>query len=341
MMFLYELMRDGDVIQQLFKQSFSVYSLSPIKGYSEQRYDNIQIKMTNDTKYVASSVRDDLEKRICALASIRYLYDDTNVCLDVYYTNRDKQTPSIRKITNILNFYIHVLNRIKHVPHINIVLYLSTVPKRFPKKKDIVLSENNVNSGVTILSENDKQIIVYRKEELFKVLLHELIHYYRIDFHNYDKRHDDTVMKIHRIHVQSPPKNVSNPLALYEAYTDTIACYGYILTYSLFKNKPLDTILAKEKEYYMKQASRVYAFSSLRENTHCFSYYIAKAAVFYQFDLFKKIIDKHGIDIRDQGEVFLEFLKMCLKNKIFWQTLKSQKNSHIVLSSLRMTKLNI
>lgn len=332
-------MRDN--IQELFKRSFSLYSAHPMKGYSEHRYDNIRIKMTNDTKYIASTVQDDLAKTACVLMSVRYLYDDTNVHLDIYYTKDTDKTPTVKKITNILNFYVHVLNRIKHTTDINIILYLSTVPKLFPPTRDVVLSENNVNSGVTFLSEDHKQIIVYRKEELFKVLLHELIHYYRIDFHNYDVKYDDTFIKTYKIKVQYPPKNIANPLALYEAYTDTLACYGYMLTYSLFKKKPLHTIFEKETKHYMKQALRVYAFSKLRENTHCFSYYIAKAAVFHHFDLFIKMIEKHGIDVRDGGEVFLEFLRMCLTNKSFWQKLKSQGNSHIVLSSLRMTKINI
>jgi hypothetical protein len=332
----------NDIIYKLFKNSYSTFDSVKIEGYNEYHYDNVKIRMTNDTKYVASTVQEELVANVFTLHKIRYTFNHSEITLDIYY-KKDKYNslPSIKKITTILNFYVYVLNHVKYNPQINVILYLTDLKKQFPSSKDAILNENHVNSGVTFLSEEHQQIIIYRKEELFKVLLHELIHYYKLDFHYYDRGYDDYFIENYGIKVKQPPKNSSNPLALYEIYTDTIACYGYMITYCLFKNKSLVDVLEAEKTHYMKQASKVYQFSELLEDTHCFSYYIGKAAVFYHLKKFLEFVNKFGIDIGDNSGSLLEFINMCLKNQFFWNILKSQKNFNIVLSSLKMSKINI
>ena len=41
---------------------------------------------------------------------------------------------------------------------------------------------NNINSGGTIHTLSQSLIVLFRKEESDKVLIHELIHYLRLDF---------------------------------------------------------------------------------------------------------------------------------------------------------------
>ena len=45
-------------------------------------------------------------------------------------------------------------------------------------------AENNINSGLTLPGH---YIILFRKEEMIKVLFHELIHYLDLDMRNYQK----------------------------------------------------------------------------------------------------------------------------------------------------------
>jgi hypothetical protein len=44
-----------------------------------------------------------------------------------------------------------------------------------------ILTSQNINSGA---SKNNKWIIIYRYEEMYKVLIHELIHYNNYDLRN-------------------------------------------------------------------------------------------------------------------------------------------------------------
>jgi hypothetical protein len=54
------------------------------------------------------------------------------------------------------------------------------------KKNDKVISASHVNGGVSDICQIDGRIIVYRREEWFKVLIHESMHNYGVDFSTLD-----------------------------------------------------------------------------------------------------------------------------------------------------------
>ena len=49
-------------------------------------------------------------------------------------------------------------------------------------KHDKVISASHVNGGLSNICQIDGRILVYRKEEWFKVLIHESMHNYGLDF---------------------------------------------------------------------------------------------------------------------------------------------------------------
>lgn len=66
----------------------------------------------------------------------------------------------------------------------SVTLYLTTIKKRLPPEdKPPVLSEEYVNSGFTYVA-HPCDIHIFRREESLKVLIHELIHASKFDFHN-------------------------------------------------------------------------------------------------------------------------------------------------------------
>jgi len=58
-----------------------------------------------------------------------------------------------------------------------VTVFLSELPKKLPDNKKSPLGPRECNSGWS----NGKEIVVYRKEECFKVILHELLHHYSLD----------------------------------------------------------------------------------------------------------------------------------------------------------------
>ena len=64
--------------------------------------------------------------------------------------------------------------------HVKIYFAPVDIPKIFPNSE--VFSPDCINSGGTIHEGNKAHIILFRKEESDKVLVHELIHYLKLDF---------------------------------------------------------------------------------------------------------------------------------------------------------------
>ena len=80
-----------------------------------------------------------------------------------------------------------IINFIKNIfknNHKQKIIYFETLNKKVFPGKNGILDKDNVNSGVTYLENSHKcgDITLYRKEEVLKVLIHELIHSHLIDF---------------------------------------------------------------------------------------------------------------------------------------------------------------
>lgn len=338
-----------DPIRKLFVGCFKSYK--KLGGTYNEYFHQVTCNTLPDirgSRFMSKQVAMTIGKTLHCRTEKNYIIDNTRVSLNVY--SKNKYT-NIDDIVNVLNFYIFTLNRSgpkSHEPVVNITLYLTSLKKMFPAKLNSVIGVNNVNSGVTVFNQDNRYIVLYRKEELFKVLLHELIHFYRIDFHEYDNAYDDYFIGAYNISVKDPPKNMKNPLALFESYTETLACYGHLLTRYLFKGIKVDTesiekALKKETIHYRKQAAKVLIFGGLSEDTHVFSYYVAKAAVYSNWSVFCNLLNHQGIriDTDTKRDAYLEMLKQIISDE-FIENLRNTKIpniSKIPLSTLRMTKL--
>jgi hypothetical protein len=83
----------------------------------------------------------------------------------------------INKIDSILNFFDYLTKKNNYY---KIDIYLSDQKKQINFNNDF-LGPDNINSGLTLPRH---YIVLFRKEELIKVLIHELIHYLDLDMRN-------------------------------------------------------------------------------------------------------------------------------------------------------------
>lgn len=88
---------------------------------------------------------------------------------------------NIQKIAYYLKLILYICNL--HTTHTENVftfkLFLTDFPKTEPNK--LIIKPININSGYTL---NHKSIVIYRKEELLKVFIHECLHLFCLDFSN-------------------------------------------------------------------------------------------------------------------------------------------------------------
>jgi hypothetical protein len=200
----------------------------------------------------------------------------------------------------------------KEPKEIHIVLANSPVKKVVPgvcaksRHRGIVCGERDVftafhvNSGLTTFASGigavSNKVLVYREEEMVKVLIHELVHGLGYDFRYWEYGEQEDALK--RAFPQWCRPQEGSRVALSECFTDTVACWLTAHFFVLYKAKGhgathvscrvylsrVARVLALQHEYLVNQAAKItreYAAGRvIGEKTHVFSYYIAKAAIF-------------------------------------------------------------
>ena len=117
----------------------------------------------------------------------------------------------------------------------NISLYLVHFPKRFMHAKGrdpLVYTSSEINTGVCDMV----NIAVTRSEEALKTVLHELFHYYNMDFKHAHIPHEKKLSAQYNIN------NKLDSLNLFEAYTECMASIINIICWSYFNNSSSSTI---------------------------------------------------------------------------------------------------
>ena len=157
-------------------------------------------------------------------------YIESNKCTKkTFIMNISKRTINLNfylysKISNI-NYYAYIVFLWLSIAGkyavgncsktINIDIYLTPFKKELPKIKKILDSEN-ANTAFTYSNCGETgQIIIYRKEEWFKVLIHETFHNLNLDFSGLDITNSQTKMA-KNIKIQSD-------FAIAEIYCETWA----------------------------------------------------------------------------------------------------------------------
>jgi hypothetical protein len=136
---------------------------------------------------------------------------------------------------------------------ITVFVYHTSLTKDLPRSSIDTLNENNVNTAFTRPCNKEAEIVIYRKEEWFKVFLHETFHSFGLDFSNMNNN------EIHSKILSIFP--VISKVNLYEAYTEFWARIMNVLFCSYFntKNKNnMDEFISNTR--YFIQLESAYSF---------------------------------------------------------------------------------
>ena len=190
-----------------FQKLYRIYDdKKPIK------YIESHIKITKDKikeqirrvpdKFLWTENKDELESFVSSdnlkFMSVDYFFDEDpeNIFrpgnISVYYNQTDVSTDEINtiitKVLKIIIFYVKyvITNNYldidkkkkleKKLP--NIKIFYIDKNKCLPTDRRKILGQVDVNSALTL----ENEIIIYRKQELLKIIIHELQHFFRIDF---------------------------------------------------------------------------------------------------------------------------------------------------------------
>jgi len=171
--------------------------------------------------------------------------------------------------------------------NLEIKIFLTPHKKMLPPNKTDILGPNEVNTGFsTVGCRTDAAITIYREEEWFKVLIHELFHNLDLDFSDMD--------------ISKAKKNLYNIFKLQseyevaETYTEMWGRIINVVVTCAVKTNSYDdfaqlfiTYMERERQFSLKQAgaiiSRINSIKDYREKSNIFCYYILTAALFNNY----------------------------------------------------------
>lgn len=181
---------------------------------------------------------------------------------------------NVRKASKTLDILLNIIKILynKSINNLNVKIINYNQPKSIPN--DGVFKPFNINSGYTILKDYNKSIVVvFRKNEMYKVLIHELIHAFRIGDFNF-------IIK----EIDKKYPNITNNL-INEAITETYAC----ILYSKLRKGNFEDNIKKEQLYSIKLAEFIkYIIKDIKQISNIVSYTILKAILIQDVDDFIK-----------------------------------------------------
>lgn len=265
-------------------QSFSS-SIQPMKDSLQSYYDFCEsnsfeyILLANSNKlqsptqaqlqnerFIDDNLKQDIAQ-LTQLSTVKFRCGITEITLSIYH----KEESIELFVSYILKTIAFVVNIGHHtISTLDITMYLLDSKRVFDG--DTLLDKEEVNGGSCFPTDTTAKITVWRKEEILKVTIHELIHALNYDYNS------DTPEIVQ--HYQQKYSIISPKMNTFEAYTEIHAelIHSYLLAY--WTDGPtLDMFQANvclEREFSRFQTSKVLSLKNkdMNRETNVCAYYI-------------------------------------------------------------------
>jgi hypothetical protein len=295
--------------------------------------DNILIN-----KFVEMNIIDYLLNQL----DYKHIYKINYMNLQINLVIYSKTKTISKKILNNIIDRIVVLGLYKsktEILKINIDIFMTPFKKKISTDTKI-LGTREINSG---FSYHNYKICIFRKEELNKVLVHELIHYLELDLNVVEFPDFYKYFNLAE----------SNEVKLNEAYTEILA----VLINSIIASKNITEckkILNNELKFSFYQVGKIlnlYDFinaleffqpntnNKFKQNTSVFSYFIVKTIILFNIDTFLELYYSGKINKYNFKDIVLSIIDHDLIGIIdkFIKHIKKHPQQKALFTTLKMT----
>jgi len=261
----------------IFKQLFheideAVHFVSYTKKQNGKSFYNLKINKINNVAQIpkpktfdASVFPNPVRKHIddYSLSSLTYTFILFKRTITIHFLIEDaKPEAHINKYNTYVDHilaWLFIVNQYASKDcskTLDIFIYHTSLTKELPGSSVEILNENNVNTAFTRSCPKNSEIVVFRKEEWFKVLMHETFHNFALDFSDMNNA------ACHELILSIFP--VNSEVNLFEAYTEFWARIMNVLFCSYFntKNKSDLNEFLGHTEYFINLES-IYSFFQL------------------------------------------------------------------------------
>jgi hypothetical protein len=294
-------------------------------------------------KYLSQELHNTIISKPYNELKVDYKYCEVPVKLALYFLPRQCTEREREFIIHVMNFIIYYCKQVykdtwRPLKNLEVKLVLSPYKKQL-EKNTTLLTEYNVNSGLTwkYYGTNSASVLVYRKEEIIKVLIHELLHAFDMDSKFIPPYQEQVLKDMLNIH-NDKPFNVN------ESFTDAYACLLNICIASTLGSKMgFWESIAREAAHVSYQGVRIARLLGFRTNncrldmvgvpkesyyerTHVMAYYVLKGQLFLNIEAFAAYLIKNHYRLQD-SVAFIELLKESIEEK----SLKDSKKLLLML----------
>jgi hypothetical protein len=270
--------------------------------------------------------------------------------------NIELKLDTFNKYVDIIIMWLYILNQYSSKQCANslvVYFYFTSLEKRLPSSNIFILDEINVNTAFTTTCPKDSEIVVFRKEEWFKVFIHETFHNFGLDFS--DMNNNDAHKCILDI------LKVSSDVNLFESYTEFWAEIINSLFCSFFSIKDKTNIqdFLSHSEFFIN-FERTYSFFQLvktlnfmgltytdlysntarskllrenlyKEKTNVLSYYIIKGILINNYQGFLSWCNENNVSL-------LQFKKTYSNQKEYCDFIKKNHKTKSLLEGIKETE---
>ena len=375
------------ILTELYKEILEAYNFINKRNIYNYTIKKIQsatqiVKPQNfNSKSFPEIVRNHIDENM--MAEICYTFSLYERSVKVYFiTENDDIEVNIKlynKYVEAIAIWLYILNIYSSkecARKINIFIYLTSLEKVLPNSNIHILDETNVNTAFTSTCPIDSEIVIFRKEEWFKVFIHETFHNFGLDFSMMNNNIvNSCILNIFK---------VNSEVNGYEAYAEfwaeimnALFCSFYALkdinnindflsntefyinfeiTYSSFQlTKTLDFMgLSYADLYSNTKHSLILRENLYKEKTNVLSYYVIKNILISNYQGFLSWCNINNLSLLDFKKTtgnlndFCTFIKRNYKKQLllnnihksflFLSNIKRKKGNYkYILSNLRMT----
>lgn len=231
-----------------FEIKDGVEYINNLKKELKDRFYNLEISQINSINEIPKpktfssnafpgEVRDYIDKSMSYYLTYNLNIFERNITIIFILENENINELTIKKYNDYIFWmlvWLYIINdysNSKCSSKLTIYLYQTSLLKLFPNSNLITINHNNVNTAFTRICQIEGEIVVFRKEEWFKVFMHETFHNFGLDFSNMNTNNlDNKILNLF-------PLNID--VRLYESYTEFWARIMNTLfcSYNYIKNK--------------------------------------------------------------------------------------------------------
>ena len=236
------------------------------------------------------------------------------------------------KIKKYIKYIQSVIELCNHYKRLNKNCYIDIYLTHFEKYLDQeIIDSKHINSALTIFYYNEKtpRLFIYRKEEWFKVFIHECFHLFSLDF----RMNEETSLLFSNLFY------MNSDYLLFESYVEFWAriihmCICIFYKYKTWKmfQKYFNKHLQLEKIYCVLCCKKIlshydYSIDNLKthkkqwnENTNAFCYYVITSILLFKFENTIEFFKKYNHNLLNFNETnckyFIEYIQNILNEYI-------------------------